>query len=772
MFRKRERLVKSSLALCQIILLVSFSFALSFLLSDNFVTATNPSGFKAPQGTINPPPPVTNIPPGSLSGATLSQSTIVSSTEYSFSSPATFTTAINGAPKGIVLSGYKANVLAGGQKELVGITTDGKEISGLTQSQIDSIQSSGIDVTEKTSTGTESGGFLDKIFGPQPLGIQGVAGHLISGLIWGAVAFGAVKLIGGFLGLNEKTTNAAAIAAFGGVASFRILQLKVLGQGLSKFALPIGIGIGAAIFVLLYKKESKKAITFTCMPWEPPIGGSKCEECNKDPFRPCSEYRCKSLGQACELVNKGTDKELCTWVNRNDVTSPTITPWNDALKPVELGMAYTPDNAIRPPNRGVKIVKSGTPNGCLPAFTPLEFGITNNEPAQCKIDFDRNATFDNMQYFFGENNYFAYNHTEKIRLPGPDTIGGGVNSSVSPVLKNDGSFSLYVRCQDANGNVNVDAFVFNYCVDAGPDTTPPIIEGFSILDKSPVQFGANEVPIELYVNEPAQCKWSRMNKAYDDMENTMQCATESFQINAAQTFTCSGKLSGIKDREDNKFYFRCKDQPDKADSERNVNVQSKELTLKGSQPLNIIKTEPNETIYGTADVVPVVLKVKTDDGAEEGKAICYFATINVSDSYVAMFDTNKFESTQQLDLTAGNYKYFFRCIDAGGNAAESQTAFTVFLDRTAPKVTRVYHDATDDALKVVTDEDASCAYSIQSCNFVFGEGIKMIYSNPSIANSHFAQWKETQSYYVKCKDKYGNEPSPNECSVVAKASQL
>ena len=41
-------------------------------------------------------------------------------------------------------------------------------------------------------------------------------------------------------------------------------------------------------FVLLYKKESKKLISFQCLPFEPPIGGSKCEECNKDPFRPCS----------------------------------------------------------------------------------------------------------------------------------------------------------------------------------------------------------------------------------------------------------------------------------------------------------------------------------------------------------------------------------------------------------------------------------------------------------------------------------------------------
>ena len=40
-------------------------------------------------------------------------------------------------------------------------------------------------------------------------------------------------------------------------------------------------------------------------------------------------------------------------------------------------------------------------------------------------------------------------------------------------------------------------------------------------------------------------------------------------------------------------------------------------------------------------------------------------------SFVAMFETNSFEHGQPLDLGSGNYEYFFRCIDAGGNAAET-----------------------------------------------------------------------------------------------------
>ena len=42
----------------------------------------------------------------------------------------------------------------------------------------------------------------------------------------------------------------------------------------------------------------------------------------------------------------------------------------------------------------------------------------------------------------------------------------------------------------------------------------------------------------------------------------------------------------------------------------------------------------------------------------------------------------------------------------------------------------------------------------------------MEYSNPTIKNVLFAPWKAEQTYYVKCVDRYGNQPEPNSCSVV------
>jgi hypothetical protein len=658
-------------------------------------------------------------------------------------------------------------VHADGFGDLQTVTTTGSKTPG------------GLDVV--TEGAPEEGGFktfTGDLYGGR-LGTESLAGYggnyigtLLGGLAWAGTAFVIVQLIGNLFGLDDNLTDSLSYAAAGSFGTYGAAQAVSqnffsveLAGGWAAGAGVVAAGVGIAIFVLTYKKEKKEIARFECLPFEPPLGGASCEECNKDPFRPCSEYRCKALGQACDLLNVGTTEEACTWVNRGDVNSPIIETWTEALKP--LGLGYTPDSAIRPPNRGVKVVSSGG-DGCLQAFTPLEFGILINEPAQCKLDYNHTASFDSMQFYMGGSNYYRYNHTQKLKLPGPDNFVPE-EDAFAPELENDGFFSLFVRCRDANGNENVDEFVFNFCVDPSPDTTPPIVEGTSILDGSPVRFGADEVPIEVYVNEPAQCKWSRVSKNYDDMENNMDCATETYQINADLNYACTGSLTGIKNRVDNSFFFRCKDQPGKPEGERNVMIQSFPLTLRGSQELNILSAGPNGTIFGSTDTVSVDLTVRTDDGADEGKSFCYFSSTGETDSFIAMFQTDSFEHKQSLDLVDGDYGFFFRCIDRGGNSAEAEAEFDVFVDKGPPIVTRAYKA---EGLKVVTNEEAECVYSLNSCNYEFNEGLAMIYSNPSLRMQHFAEWKTNSVYYVKCRDLYDNQPGPNECNIVVKSVDL
>jgi hypothetical protein len=591
-------------------------------------------------------------------------------------------------------------------------------------------------------------------------------GAIVSALAWAGVAYIATKMVSELFGANAKTSNALAAAFAAGAGAGRLTYFAVshmpyfntesLLGGAAQSGFIVGIGVAIVVFALTYKSEKKRTVELQCLPWEAPLGGADCEKCNGDPLKPCSEYRCKSLGQACDLVNKGTVEERCVWVSRGDVKSPIIGVWNNVLT---SGHSYTPNNAIRPPNRGFKIVNNARPDGCIKPFTPLEFGIRLDEPAQCKLDTESgNKTFDEMQFYFGESNYYKYNHTQQLRLPSPDSV-----NAESPELPNEGNYNFYVRCRDANGNVNEDVFVINFCVDKSPDTTPPVVESTSITSGSPVQFGAQSVPFTLNINEPAECRWSPQDKDYSLMEYNLSCSSHVYELNAQQLYPCTTTLTGLQDRAENNFFFRCKDLPLKNESERNVNRESYPFMLRGSQVLSILSTGPNATLTGNTESVRVNLSVTTDDGSDEGRALCYFSSTGQEGSFVSMFETDSYQHTQLLNLGSGDYTYYFRCVDAGGNAAEANTRFSVRTDRAPPAVTRVYKES--DALKLVTNENAECRYSLNNCNYVFEEGLPFTYLSSTDKKMHVLVWKPRQPHYIKCSDEYGNQPLPNTCTV-------
>ena len=630
---------------------------------------------------------------------------------------------------------------------------------------------------------TTQPGILGSVFGGKAFGggVPGaglganLGGALVSGLVWGAVVFGATYFLAQMFGQSED--QALSIATGLGVGTFVGSSLYLFGQNAAAAgtgfapgtfgafatsgfgAALIGVGIAAVIIVLTYKKEKKELVRFECMSWEAPTGGSKCAVCNEDPLRPCSEYRCKSLGQACEIVNPGTKEEMCVWVGKGDTAGPHITPWNEALSPKEL--RYYPDATISPPNLGFKILDNAGLDECLPAFTNLEFGFTTDEPAQCKIDYKPSSKYDEMNTFFvGNTNLFVLEHTQEIKVINTAAEEG----DVVPEIGIDGTFTLWARCIDANGNGADGAMVaFRYCVDQGPDTQAPSIEGSFIQGGSPVQFNVDSVPNEIYTNEPAQCKWSRRDQAYSNMENEMNCATETYNVNADLNYVCDTDLTGIVNREENWFYFRC------VDREGNVMPTSYPLMLKGTEELVITSVGPEGEFTGSTSVISVTLTAETAHGANEGKAKCRISD-NPDDGFVVMDFTDNYLHNQSLDLSAGSHVYYFECFDDGGNLATANTTFTVSVDVTDPLITRVLKD--ENVLKVITSEEAKCYYSTTNCNYNVEDSKPMIYEDATKRNVHTADWDESVTYYIKCEDFQGNQPRPDECQIIAKASEL
>jgi len=617
--------------------------------------------------------------------------------------------------------------------------------------------------TEKTAAGeTVKPGFWSWQTG-------GFADAVISGASWGLIAYGVSKMVLPMITDDEEKAETGSEAIGWGVASGKLASV-LLGKGgaLEGWGMTSGwwaIGIGAAVaawyYYEHYKEKTTQTITFTCYAWEAPTGGDYCEECNNQEL-PCSEYQCRSLGQACKLINQGTDEEACVWVNRNDIDYPVIEPLENAL--LDDYKYRTQNTGISPPDTGAIIEYIKSTDKCVPAFTPLSFGVTTDEPAKCKIDYIRKDSFDDMDFYFGGSSTSKYNHTQVMSLPGASAA-----ETENLTIRNDGNFELYVKCQDENGNYNTADFVFKFCVDEGPDETPPSILGTNPLNGLPIAYNQTSIDIELYVNEPVECKWSHSDQSYDNMpdENKMDNtkADSVSDMDAQGRYTLTTTLTGLKDRQENKFYFRCKDQPLEKEEDRNVNRQSHLFTLIGTQPLKIDSVGPSGTIKDSTDVVKVTLKAKTSAGYKEGEATCEFGETSdwESDDKFTPFWT--YEHSYDLWLTEGDYEYFIKCYDLGGNLDNKTINFTVKTDRQEPLVVRAYRDGT--YLRIITNEPAECVYDTTDCSYSFEEGIDMKVIDEV---NHFTEWNTEKDFYIKCWDEYGN--LPEDCSIIIRPFEV
>ncbi len=606
-----------------------------------------------------------------------------------------------------------------------------------------------------------------------------LTGHIAQGVVWAGAVYGSLQFLGMFFDDEDQEAFAsvsesialgvlAGKSIYGAIGEGGWLHLtdkEFLWMGAKGWSITAGIGIAAAYLYHNYEQKDTKEVQvqFSCEPWEAPTGGQSCEMCNQQANGelPCSQYQCKSLGQSCDLVNPGTSEAKCVWINRKDAKPPVITPWEEALTE---GYDYSPAGAASPPDTGVKILQQGSTTGCVKAFTPLEFGIETDEPAKCKIDYNRVQNFSDMAFWFGGSSTHKYQHEQVMVLPGAANL-----EEEGLVINNDDDVTLYVRCMDANGNKNEANFVFKFCVEEGPDVTAPEIVTTNVLNGMPVGYNQTSLDMSVYTNEPADCRWSNRDQSYDDMEHEMTCAGGISEYNSQMLYECAGSLEGIQNRQENKFYFKCKDNPSSSEGQRNVNRDSFEFSIMGTRPLIISEVSPTEgeIVKDATETVKVTFEVDTQAGYNDGIANCYYSSSGQTDSYNLFFDTNSYRHSQDLYLAEGNYEYNIKCIDLGGNADEEVITFEVDSDTEAPFVARMMHE--ESYLKFITNENSSCVYGIVDCNFQFEDGSSATTLN---GNENYVDWDTEKSYYIKCQDEYGNRPAPDECSIVMRATRL
>jgi NOL1/NOP2/fmu family ribosome biogenesis protein len=543
---------------------------------------------------------------------------------------------------------------------------------------------------------------------------------------------------------KKDNTGSIIGAVIGGAIGFMIGVLLQVSMMMSMVFALIGGVIG---FFIGMTKTKIVHIDFNCLQWNPPAEGD-CNKCNEDIF--CSEYRCESLGQLCSVVNEGTAAEMCTKKEVN-VSIAIIEPWEfegDGLKIPTEGIVYSEVS-----KKGFR-VSSEEGNGCIEPYTKIEYGIKiltkegESQYAQCKIDTSAQNNYDEMQGYFSEDYPTAYLpfHKTSFFFPSPEALKNQYNLS-DEQIKNLSEMKFYVRCKNIKGIVNPEPFEIKTCVNKGPDLTAPRIQKTFPENGAYIEFGKTNQDIVVYVNEPAQCRWSTSSgKMFSEMENEMKCNTGVFNF-TRYGLPCTTTLSGINSS--NNFYFKCRD------ISENLNTMSEDYvySLKVSQSeLSITDISPknNEEIISGFEPTTVNLKLITSGGAENGESECSYKFSN-QEEYIKFFNTDSSYHEQELSsMIGGSYEVEFKCTDSAGNIAQNTSSFKIRIDDIGPIITRIYYDS---GLKVVTAEKSECRYNFNR-NF--------IYENASVMESdeegkeHRAPW-ESANYYIQCMDKYGNK---------------
>jgi len=514
---------------------------------------------------------------------------------------------------------------------------------------------------------------------------------------------------------------------------------------------PIGLGLAVvALILLLLSKQETKVITvdFKCYAWQPPSGGADCKKCGSDKL-PCSKYSCASLGQSCKLINEGNPQVECIDSAPDDAGSPVISP---LYSTITQGYNYTNVSA-----NGFKITSK---QDCLRAYTPVEFGITTNEPAQCKFDVNHTARFEDMADDFG-NNLYLRNQTATINIPSLESLG---ISGFDPNRRAD--YNLYIRCQDANGNKNVKEYNINFCVEPGDDITAPAITS-RVPEFEFVKFGATNLNASVYAAEPVECRWDENDVDYDIMKNNFVCNT-GYEQTDFNGWKCDTTLPVVKN--ESILNVRCKDQPWFAitnESSRNKNTESYKFKIKKSPSklrIDSIAPDNNTIIYSGVKPMTVEVVAKTAGGVD-GTATCYYIFEN---NTILFYDTIEKSTHRNIfnQFFPGDFSLPIKCSDKAGNEAQKTTKFRLRIDTTAPEVTRVYEQAG--SLVVITNENSECSY-IASAERT-AEGCDFDSENSSLMSGtereHSSSFNQGLTHYIKCYDPYGNKLGT--CSVIVR----
>ena len=128
---------------------------------------------------------------------------------------------------------------------------------------------------------------------------------------------------------------------------------------------------------------------------------------------------------------------------------PRVAPWD--IGAVEFAEAIPPSSDTTPPTRS-----NGSPTGELPSgTTETTLSLTTDESATCTYDIAAGIAYSSMTNSFS-------------------TTGGATHSTTVSGFTGGTTYTYYIKCQDAIGNMNTDDYIVTFTVASAPsEPTPP-----------------------------------------------------------------------------------------------------------------------------------------------------------------------------------------------------------------------------------------------------------------------------------------------------------
>jgi len=352
--------------------------------------------------------------------------------------------------------------------------------------------------------------------------------------------------------------------------------------------------------------------TGLCSLWMPPDGGNDCGQCNVTPNKPCTEYRCMSLGSSCQYEETG-GRGFCYDASANDSDPPQIF-FNQSL----LGQNHTAicDYGLLLPGYYGCVIRDD-----VEPFTTVQFGFDTDEDAKCKIwylprtpytviidvDEDLNYTTQHIRQEFIIPIKYIKDHLMNVldmvsllevkfydsrienemqkmigntMLPADfrqdaqealdeyrndikpqiDAFLDSIRDIKDDILMNieENRVFKFIKCRDKAGNENQDDIYVSYRV--GDDESSAVI--LSSDPENGATLESNTINLTIRLSEPAQCRFNLgYDGVYDTMTKEMECETGGLFIGTGN-FKCHKKNYVLPATEKKHiFYIRCIDQP-------------------------------------------------------------------------------------------------------------------------------------------------------------------------------------------------------------------